>query len=327
MKKGLVSIIIPVYNVEKYIIECLESVKKQTYKNIEVILIDDGSTDNSSNICDEFVRNDDRFHVIHTKNKGVASARNTGLESVTGDYIFFLDSDDLLEIFTIEKMIETLDFYHADMVCGAEQWVNEENMPICENETPEFHSVNVMNKDEALMHFVNLEWGPWNKLMRRNIHENIKFPNYRIHEDEAIKFKLLERCLKVVVINEKTYRYRQRQGSLTNVGNRVLKPDMFYSRLENYKWLEKKYPKLANRFMAKVCEDAIYNLDIICKTKKKEYVLEDIVKFFEEYNKTILFKKNACTRSQKLRTLLIILSNWKHFHNMYIKVYSKLGKI
>lgn len=327
VKKGIVSIIIPVYNVERYIIECFESVRKQTYKEIEVILVDDGSTDKSSKICDEFAKKDNRFHVIHTENKGVACARNTGLKSISGEYIFFLDSDDLLETFAIKKMVQTLNLYHADMVCGSEQWVDEENNPIGESESDYIDNTKVFDAEEALTYFVKLEWGPWNKLYRRNIHENIEFPNYKIHEDEAIKFKLLEKCSKVVLINEKTYRYRQRQGSLTNAGKKILKPDMFYSRVENYKWLEENHPELTSEFIAKVCEDAIYNLDILCRIKNEEKVLSDIIEFFKDYKGCILFKKNACTKSQKLRAALIIMSSWKHWNNLYIKIYSRLKKL
>lgn len=327
IKKEMISIIVPVYNVEKYITECLESIRKQTYKEIEVILVDDGSTDKSSEICDEFVKKDNRFNVIHTVNKGVASARNTGLKNISGEYIFFLDSDDLLEIFAIEKMIQTLKLYHADMVCGNEQWVNEEDSPIGESRAVNSDNVKVFDREEALRYFVNLEWGSWNKLYKRNIHENIEFPNYKIHEDEAIKFKLLERCSRVILINEKTYRYRQRQGSLTNTGDEGIKPDMFYSRLQNYKWLEENHPELTSEFIAKVCEDAIYNLDILCKIKNEEKVLDDIIKFFKDYKGCILLKKNACTKSQKLRVVLINMSSWKHWNNLYIKVYSRLKKL
>lgn len=324
MIKDLVSIIIPVYNVENYIVECLKSVERQTYSQIEVVIVDDGSTDSSAQICDEFATKDRRFKVIHTPNNGVAAARNVGLENASGEYLFFLDSDDLLEYFSIEKLMDLMSRYQADMVCGTEIYVDENNTPILRENNGD---IKVMDKDEALKYFVKREWGPWNKLMRGAVHEGIQFPGYKIHEDEAIKFRLLERCRTVVQAGEETYRYRQRKGSITSVENKTLKPDMFYSRLESYRWLELNHPHLAGDFLGKVCEDALYNMGIICQQKEKNKLLNDIVDFFTQYRFKILKNINSCTVSQKARAILICAADWNRWDNIYIKAYSMLGKM
>ena len=124
-----ISIIIPVYNVEKYLNKCLNSVIEQTYKNIEVILIDDGSTDNSGKICDEYAKNDIRIKIIHQQNGGVSTARNNGLEHATGKYITFVDSDDYIEKEMIETMAKKIMKKNADIViCGVTDRDEENNI-------------------------------------------------------------------------------------------------------------------------------------------------------------------------------------------------------
>lgn len=108
MNKNVVSIIVPGYNVEKYIITCLESIENQTYQNFEVIIIDDGSTDNTGNICDQFSKKDNRFKVWHTQNGGISKARNIGLEKAKGEYIVFIDSDDYVHKDYIKRLTETI---------------------------------------------------------------------------------------------------------------------------------------------------------------------------------------------------------------------------
>ena len=112
----LVSVIIPVYNVSRYLPQCFDSVISQTYRNLEIIVIDDGSTDDSGSICDQYAEKDDRIHVIHTDNRGLASARNLGLENVSGEYISFIDSDDWIEPQTIEMRIGAALETEADIV-------------------------------------------------------------------------------------------------------------------------------------------------------------------------------------------------------------------
>ena len=114
----MISVLMPVYNVEKYLEKTLESVKNQTYTDFEVIMVDDGSTDSSGQLCDKWTQEDSRFRVIHTENKGVSAARNTALSLVRGEYIFFMDSDDFIEPETFEELLDTLHKNEADMVMG-----------------------------------------------------------------------------------------------------------------------------------------------------------------------------------------------------------------
>ena len=114
--EGKISVIVPIYNVEQYLRKCIDSIINQTYKNLEIILVDDGSWDNSPRICDEYAKRDNRIKVIHKKNGGLADARNTGLKMITGNYISFIDSDDYIEKTMYEKMIKVILKYNADII-------------------------------------------------------------------------------------------------------------------------------------------------------------------------------------------------------------------
>lgn len=144
----LVSIIVPVYNVEKYLRECLDSIVKQTYKNIEIILVDDGSTDGSSEICDEYAKKDERIKVIHTSNKGVAEARITGFAVSLGKYISFVDADDFVDLFFIEIMLREINNTNAEMVvCQYYQYENDTGVLTKSTVRPD---VGYYNKDKII---------------------------------------------------------------------------------------------------------------------------------------------------------------------------------
>ena len=122
-----ISVIVPVYNVEPYLIECLESIINQTYRDLEIILIDDGSTDKSGDICEEYAKKDDRIIVIHQSNQGSASAKNAGLRKASGEYLAFVDSDDFLQEDAYEFMVRQLEEYHADIIQGYFRKVYQKN--------------------------------------------------------------------------------------------------------------------------------------------------------------------------------------------------------
>ena len=320
--ENLISVIIPVYNVEKYLEECLDSIVNQTYKNLEIILVDDGSTDNSGKICSKYAESDDRITDFHINNIGVAGARNFGLKHCTGQYVLFVDSDDILELDAIEILYGYLVANNADIVCGNAYSDKEERTTVGHKKTESL----IMDALTAMEYYVDKAWAPWNKLMKIEVHKDVLFPNYIIHEDEAIKFKLLERCKIVMQIFDYTYYYRRRQGSITDL--KILKMDMFYSSLNNYCWLKQNYDDIAKKFLPIVCEDALYNLDFLCSNANSysKSSVSDIVGFFKLNAKEILFGKH-CWFSYKARMLIINLSNWDNKKCLYTKVYKSFGRL
>ena len=214
----LISVIIPVYNVEKYIYKCVESIKNQTYKNLEIILVDDGSPDNCPQICDELSKSDSRIKVIHKKNGGLSDARNTGIKKSSGEYIFFADSDDYVEITIIEKLYNALKASQADMsICGY-RLVDESGNELSKHnkfESREF------TKSEVLQAMADRTYNwilgvAWNKLYKRSLFNNISYPKGKLHEDDYVSHELYNLCEKVCVINENLYNYVQRNGSIIN---------------------------------------------------------------------------------------------------------------
>lgn len=217
-----ISVIIPVYNSEKYLSKCLESVLKQTYKNIEIILIDDGSTDESGLICDDYSNKDERIRVIHTENVGVSHARNVGLENATGDLISFIDSDDELENNMFEVLVNIKQKYNADMShCGYKRVDEFGNFikNVCGT-----HAVLIQDNVETITNMlggVYFTGGLWNKLYSYSVVKNIRFAE-ELKNNEDILFNVLaiQNCRKIVFIDECKYIYYEHTLSACNTINK-----------------------------------------------------------------------------------------------------------
>ena len=211
MSERLVTIIVPVFNAEKYLVKCLNSIKSQTYKNLEIIIVDDGSKDRSSQICDEFARDDKRFVVIHKENEGVCIARNSALKIAKGEYVLFVDSDDWLENNMVELMLEDAIKNNSDIViCEYNNYYENENRiePKTIKENPNLSFQSQITKNET-----NFGGFPWNKLLRKNGIE--KYFNEQIHYYENLLFFLENSNAKTKysVVHKKLYNYCINDGS------------------------------------------------------------------------------------------------------------------
>ncbi len=216
--EDMVSIIVPVYNVSPFLKKCVTSIIGQTYRNIEIILVDDGSTDESGIICDEFARSDNRVRTIHQSNMGLSAARNTGIDNSCGKYIFFCDSDDYLQADALEKMMIRLKSDHSDVVACGISYVFDPLDPKAEDENiitspgPGRWSghesvIRMMRSDDVCS-------VAWNKLYKKELFEGIRFPLGVQNEDEATTYKLLYKARIVSYIPEDFYKYYQRSGSI-----------------------------------------------------------------------------------------------------------------
>ena len=212
----LISIIVPVYNVDKYLDRCIESIRNQTIKNLEIILVDDGSTDNSSAICDSYAKIDKRIKVIHKENGGISSARNKGLECASGDYIGFVDSDDYISSVMYEYLYELLVNNKASVSCVREILVNEDEEVTFDDKMKD---AIVMNNKDALKELLKgkvVNDFVWNKLYRRELFNDIRFPLDRKYEDLATTYKIIRKSNRVVYSDIKLYAYVKRENSATN---------------------------------------------------------------------------------------------------------------
>ena len=207
----LISVIVPVYNVEEYLEECLDSIKYQTHKNIEVILVNDGSTDGSKEICELYCKNDSRFKLINQVNQGLSEARNVGLQESVGEYIFFVDSDDVIKVDILETLL-TFMIDNVDIV-GCNFSSNKEYLTLQTNPKIVFQG----NSSEALSNCLNygaVRFFAWSKLYRRNIAEAVPFLKGLIYEDTYTGFTNLKYIRNMVVIDTIGYFYRVRQDSI-----------------------------------------------------------------------------------------------------------------
>ena len=216
MNNSLVSIIVPVYKAEKYIHQCIDSLLTQTYRNIEVILVDDGSPDNCGKICDEYAAKDCRVKVIHQQNGGVSVARQTGIDHATGEYSIHADPDDWVELNMIEELVAKAVANNADMViCDFYRESKSDRIHVCQNPGNDLSASAVLRKILSQQ----LHGSCWNKLVNRSRIEGIGFTpeDLCILEDELYNIRILARKIKVSYLPKALYHYRiDNENSLCN---------------------------------------------------------------------------------------------------------------
>lgn len=218
MKK--VSIVVPVYNVEKYMKRCLDSILAQTYTNLEIILVDDGSTDSSGEICDTYAEKDNRVVVIHKDNGGLSDARNVGIEKATGEYIAFIDSDDYIDLSMVQVMVEKLEATSSDIVLCNYEYVDEDGRLIDESNGETRVISEELTSEQALDRLCKANSTYYtiacNKIYKKEIFDKVRFRKGKLHEDEFIVHEIYARMNKMVCIEDGFYKYVQRNSSITN---------------------------------------------------------------------------------------------------------------
>lgn len=255
-----VSIIIPVYNVEKYLSRCLDSVIKQTYKNIEIVLVDDGAKDRSADICENYAKIDGRILVIHKENGGLSSARNVGIESCEGDCIYFLDSDDYITHDCIENLVEFMEKYDADIsimqMMYIEEHVNDEVLIDEDEYMLVFDSKQAI--EESLYQRLFTCCAP-SKLYKRSVVGETRFPVERLSEDLATCHLFLDKGNTIVYSNKYGYYYRQHDNSIMHTFNP--------KRLDALEWAKNieqfcavKYPNIIQASLCRTFNVAIHLL-------------------------------------------------------------------
>ena len=239
---NLVSVLLPVYNVERYISACLNSVVDQTFKNLEIVIVDDGSTDNSWEICNQYAKRDSRIVLVSQVNKGLAGARNTALNHARGDCIAFIDSDDFVTLDYVEMLVDRMERFSADIVaCG--RWRYSEKGAV-EEHRPAF-SNNVMNGMDALRalnSYRSFDMSMCSKLVRRDLFEGERFPEGKLSEDQFVCYRLLAKAHSVYYDSRPLYYYRQRIGSISR--NSKVNTYPIEASREQLRFLLDAYPEL-----------------------------------------------------------------------------------
>ena len=242
MHQPKISIIVPIYKVEKYLKQCLDSILNQTYQNMEIILVDDGSPDGCGMICDAYAAKDDRFRVIHQTNDGVAAARNAGLAAATGEWIGWVDADDWLEPDMFEYLLENALSANADIcICGRFEELRRRTSHFGITEKK------LMNQAEALYALLEeryMDSALYDKLWRRELFRDIRFPAGRTYEDLATLYRLFTKAEWIMCLPEPKYHYRRRNDGIvgdTSLPNRM---DHYLAARQRYSDMTESYPEL-----------------------------------------------------------------------------------
>lgn len=284
---GLATIIVPVYKVEKYLHRCVDSILDQTYKNIEVILVDDGSPDKCGEICDEYCKHDNRVKVIHKKNGGLSEARNLGLTQASGEYIFFVDSDDWVDCDYCSSAIRDLVREEADAVIFGYSRVDEDGNLV---DISTALQAKKLSTEEAMQGLVDgtIANYAWNKVYKRRLFSEIKFPVGRLWEDVGTTYRVFDRCESLYLSNRVTYNYLVRKTGITGVHSFKADIDIYEQRKEQYLFLQKNYPSMAVHALPTLTNSAIQVLIHVPDEKQYDSLIGDIVRFLMNNKKQVM---------------------------------------
>lgn len=303
----LISIIIPMYNVEGFISECLDSVIAQTYKNIEIIIVDDGSTDNSHKIASSYLEKDNRIKIFQKQNGGLSDARNFGIEKSSGMFLFFLDSDDFLPAYAIEYLVDLIKKHRTKIAVGAHT-ILKDSKKIYKGLGAEkeklFESKNAI-KEILLDREIDLS--TWAKLYDKSLFTSVTFPVGKNFEDTATTYKLFFQCDKIAVGGNPVYFYRIRENSITTSIDFSKKYLLIENTKEMCKSITEKYPDMQTAANRRLVWAYFSTLNQVLKSKNKsEYKREqkEIVDFLLSQKMEIL-SKDEYEKKQKIAIRLL----------------------
>ena len=301
-----ISIIVPIYNTEKYLEKCIKSIINQNYKNIEIILVNDGSTDNSLNICKKYKEQDNRIVVINKKHTGVSESRNIGLEIAKGDYIAFVDSDDYIDRRMFEKLIEGAEKYNAEIsMCDLNETKNSND--ILEEFSAEYIQMTRKQALEQLLYDKNIGNYMTVKIFKRELFSQVKFPINKMYEDISTAYKLFGKANNLVYIPVKFYNYYQRPDSIVNIITNNSIQDYLQAIFDRYYDL-KRYKELTlynvysiinvvikmGAWCIEIKDDKLFNTKICeayCKMQKEIKLIDEIelVKIMTNFEKASFY--------------------------------------
>ena len=319
----LISVIVPIYNVEKYLRACIDSIIVQTYQNLEIILVDDGSPDGCGVICDEYKEKDPRIIVIHQKNKGLSGARNAGIDIAHGQYIGFIDSDDTIEPQMYEILLNNMQRNDARMsICGRK--IVDEAGNITE---PRYIRKNqlVLDGKSAIVEMnshMSFDMSACDKLYDITLWEDIRYPEGKLSEDFFVIYRLLDKSQKIVWTPEAFYRYFQRNNSISR--NTVIKQDFIEASEEQMHYIQKKYPDIDYVGKAAYASACLTIYDLYLKRKMK--CPSDLTKLYRKRVKSCLsaVKQNpALDIRKKFQAYLFVVS--PQLYDVIFKIFKKVS--
>lgn len=300
MEQPLISVIVPVYKVKAYLDKCISSIANQTYANLEIILVDDGSPDNCPSMCDAWAKKDSRIRVIHKANGGLSDARNAGLAVATGSLISFIDSDDWIEPDFFACLFEAMARCNADIAECATQFVDENGKNLRTREV----AIENIGRLAALRRLV-LEDGVyqtvWDKLYRREIVQNILFEAGKYNEDEFWTDQVLMRANSIAFVSTPLYNYLQRSGSIIGTGYNIRRLDGLDARFQRMQRLQE-YSELADLTHQQFILDCMWHLQCTyrCLTPEEAFVAQEKILGLKEQTPRVAWRKLTLSLKYKL---------------------------
>lgn len=316
MNNFLISVIIPIYNAEKYLDDCIKSVVNQSYENLDIILVNDGSTDKSKEICEKWIEKDSRIRLINQSNMGAAMAKNSGLNNIKGNLFMILDSDDLLHKNNIEILYGCMQKEKSDIIEARHTTVSEEfkNIHIRQNNKKE--NFNTENALKELIISRKFHQTPWNKLYKTELLKDIRFPKDKYIDDEYWTYKLFANAKKITWTNEVLYYYRQHEESTMGRMYSIKRLDVIDALYDRYKFMKKNFPNLSDLSCKVFLKNCIYNFQKLCMFNE----LDNNQKFRED----LLKKIRQTIKKEKINGLSIKEKLLFYFFCKYPYIVSKI---
>lgn len=313
MNNKLISVIVPVYNVRPYLKRCIDSIIAQTYSNLEILLVDDGSTDGSGELCDAYARQDARVQVIHKKNAGQAAARNDAIDIARGSYLGFVDSDDFIDCRMFEILYQDLTEHDAQIsIVTFQEFTEEKEATVSRN----LMSIECQAGEKILQKLLLEEKigdFSWNKLYRRELFKEIRYPVGRMMEDQGIMYKLVDQCTKVTYRPIRLYFYYQRPDSTLHRRTLKFYEDKWDMGCQRYQYIREKYPDMLENdaAMMKIVEHCYPYL------RKDERRKAEMERFLQEFrteaegllDSGFMRKYRLLKQSRGLYSALFLLKN------------------
>lgn len=311
INKSLVSVILPVYNISQYIDKCMFSLLSQTYSNYELLLVDDGSTDNSGYICDKYEKKDSRVKVFHKVNGGLSDARNYGIQKAKGTYITCIDPDDYVDPDYIEYLMQLIDKYHTKMsICHHR--VHYDNGRIKDLGS---QGEVLLNTEEALKEMLyhrSIDTSAWGKLYRKDLFDSVKYPKGKIFEDIGTTYALMLQCNRIAVGYESKYNYVFHNNSIVNSHFSLRKLDMIEMTDKMGTDVVNRYPGLSDAVLRRRVYARFSTLNQMLNTTEYLEIRNQIINFIKNNSKAVFFDIEAPIRDKvAIITLNISYSLYK----------------
>lgn len=302
MSSNLVSVIVPVYKVEQYLNRCVSSIIRQSYANLEIILVDDGSPDRCPQLCDEWALQDSRIKVIHKENGGLSDARNAGIKKACGKYICFVDSDDYISSKFVETLYELIHMYNTDISAVSLKEVSSIN----QENVVSSHAENIVFEGEAALKelFSNDTFAnyAWNKMYKRDLFEDVKFPVGRKMEDLGTTYKLLLKAERIAYSTEVLYYYFQREDSILHKVDLDFYRDKFELSRERYEKIQDIYPDLR--------ENDFFYFCVLLETYPELVSQMNEYEWANAANRTFEKCKDMVDSKDKIKYFLLVHCGW-----------------